>query len=41
MKLAYTALAIVGTAACCGTLCAQRTGDFGFGNDDAPSNVKA
>ena len=40
MKVAPTALAI-GVAACCVGLWAQQTGDFGFGNDDAPTNIKA
>ena len=41
MKLAHAALAIAGVLACGVALWAQRTGDFGFGNDDAPTNVKA
>jgi hypothetical protein len=42
MKLARVALASLGASVCCVGLWAfQRTGDFGFGNDDAPTNVKA
>jgi len=32
----------VAAATCCGTIWAlQQTADFGFGNDDSPTNVKA
>jgi Domain of unknown function (DUF4159) len=41
VRLAHAALAAVVGAACCAALWAQRTGDFGFGNDEAASNVKA
>jgi hypothetical protein len=42
MKLPQVALATVAAAACSLGLSAfQRTADFGFGNDDSPSNVKA
>ena len=42
MKLSQVALATIAAAACSLGLSAfQRTADFGFGNDDSPSNVKA
>jgi hypothetical protein len=42
MKLACAALATITGALYCAGVCAfQRTGDFGFGNDDSPTNVKA
>ncbi|HTC74438.1 MAG TPA: hypothetical protein VK684_02600, partial [Edaphobacter sp.] len=42
MKLAQIALVSVAAATCCAGLRAyQRVADFGFGNDDAPNNVKA
>src|SRR5207245_7335015 len=41
MKCTHIALAILAASAGCAALWAQRTGDFGFGNDDSPSNVKA
>ena len=41
MKFTHIALAILAAAAGCAALWAQRTGDFGFGNDDSPTNVKA
>lgn len=42
MKRSVSALVTVTAAACSLGLCAlQRTGDYGFGNDESPSNVKA
>src|SRR5438309_6629109 len=41
MKCTHIALAILAASAGCAALWAQRTGDFGFGNDDSPTNVKA
>ena len=42
MKLVQVVLATVAAAACSVGLAAfQRTADFGFGNDESPSNVKA
>jgi hypothetical protein len=41
MRLAHAALASIAGAACCVAVWAQRTADFGFGNDDSPTNVKA
>ena len=42
MNFSRLALPMFTAAACCAGLWAlQRTTDFGFGNDDAPSNVKA
>src|ERR1700683_26519 len=42
MKLSQVALATIAAAACSLGLSAfQRTADFGFGNDDSPTNVKA
>ena len=42
MKFSRLALPMVAAAACCvGVWAFQRTADFGFGNDDSPSNVKA
>ena len=42
MKFSQLALPAVVAAACCAGLWAyQRTADFGFGNDDSPSNVKS
>src|SRR6202012_1530609 len=42
MKLSRGAFAIVSLAACCaGVWALQRTGNFGFGNDDSATNVKA
>ena len=41
MKFSLIALAAMLASAWCVVLCAQRTGDFGFGNDDSPTNVKA
>ena len=42
MKLSQIALVSVAAATCCvGLRAYQRVADFGFGNDDAPNNVKA
>lgn len=41
MKLAHVALATIAGIAWCVGVWAQRTADFGFGNDDSPTNVKA
>jgi len=42
MRVSRLALPAVAAAACCaGVWAFQRTADFGFGNDDSPSNVKA
>jgi hypothetical protein len=41
MKFSRVALVSVTAAVCCMGLWAQRTADFGFGNDDSPANVKA
>ena len=41
MKFSRVALAGVTAAVCCVGLWAQRTADFGFGDDDSPTNVKA
>ena len=41
MKFSHVALAGVTAALGCVGLCAQRTADFGFGDDDSPANVKA
>jgi hypothetical protein len=42
MKLGHVALATLAVVGCSVGLSAfQRTADFGFGNDDSPSNVKA
>ena len=41
MKLAHAALAAIAGASWCVGLFAQRTADFGFGDDDSPTNVKA
>lgn len=41
MKCSHIALAILAASAGGAALWAQRTGDFGFGNDDSASNVKA
>ena len=42
MKLSQIALVTVAAATCCvGLRAYQRVADFGFGNDDSPSNVKA
>src|SRR5260370_5202327 len=42
MKLSQIALVSVTAATCCvGLRAYQRVADFGFGNDDSPSNVKA
>lgn len=41
MKCTHIALAILAASAGYAALWAQRTGDFGFGNDDSPTNVKA
>ena len=42
MKLSQIALVSVAAATCCvGLRAYQRVADFGFGNDDSPSNVKA
>src|SRR5258708_36866820 len=41
-KLTRIALVSVAAATCCvGLRAYQRVADFGFGNDDSPSNVKA
>ena len=42
MRLSQIALVSVMVAGCCAGLRAyQRVADFGFGNDDSPTNVKA
>src|SRR5258708_21182074 len=42
MRLSQIALVSVAAATCCvGLRAYQRVADFGFGNDDSPSNVKA
>jgi hypothetical protein len=42
MKSSLAVLVTVTVAACCAGLPAfQRTGDYGFGNDESPSNVKS
>src|ERR1700721_73887 len=42
MRLSQIALVSVAAATCCAGLRAyQRVADFGFGNDDSPSNVKS
>ena len=42
MKLSRIALVMIGLAVCSvGVRAFQRTADFGFGNDDSPSNVKS
>ena len=42
MKLSRVALLFVAAAGCVVGVCAlQRTADFGFGDDDTPSNVKS
>ncbi len=42
MKFSRIALVSVAAATCCVALRAyQRVADFGFGNDDSPTNVKA
>ena len=42
MKLSQVALVTAAMAMCCvGVRAFQRTADFGFGNDESPSNVKA
>ena len=41
MKVSHIGLVVLAASAWCAAFCAQRTGDFGFGNDDSPSNVKA
>ena len=42
MRLSQVVLPTVAAAVCCAGLWAfQRTADFGFGDDDSPSNVKA
>jgi hypothetical protein len=41
MKFSRVALAGVTVAVCCVGLWAQRTADFGFGDNDSPANVKA
>src|SRR5260370_694984 len=41
MRISRLAIAVA-AATCCGTIWAlQQTADFGFGNDDSPTNVKA
>src|ERR1700728_5138744 len=39
LRVAFAALSVIGC--CAGILALQQTADFGFGNDDSPSNVKA
>ena len=42
MKLSQIALVSLAAATCCvGLRAYQRVADFGFGNDDTPSNVKS
>ena len=42
MRISRLATAAVAAATCCGAIWAlQQTADFGFGNDDSPTNVKA
>jgi hypothetical protein len=41
MKFKHIALAILAATAWCAVVWAQRTGDFGFGNDESASNIKA
>ena len=42
MKLSRVAVAsVVAAVSCVGLRAYQRVADFGFGNDDAPTNVKA
>src|SRR5215467_4270658 len=42
MRISRLAIAAVGSATFCGAIWAlQQTADFGFGNDDSPTNVKA
>ena len=41
MRCRHIALAILAASAGCAVLWAQRMGDFGFGNDDSPTNIKA
>ena len=42
MKLSrVAAVSVVVAAACAGLRAYQRTADFGFGNDESPSNIKA
>jgi hypothetical protein len=42
MKLSQIAwVSVVATTCCVGLRAYQRVADFGFGNDDSPSNVKA
>jgi len=42
MRISHLAIAVVGAATCCGAIWAlQQTADFGFGDDDSPTNVKA
>jgi len=42
MRISRLAIAAVASATCCGAIWAlQQTADFGFGNDDSPTNVKA
>ena len=42
MRVSRLALPAVAAAACCaGVWAFQRTADFGFGNDDSPTNVKS
>ena len=41
MRISRFAMAAVAAATCCGAIWAlQQTADFGFGNDDSPTNVK-
>src|SRR6516162_9117185 len=42
MRISRLASAAVAAATCCGVIWAlQQTADFGFGNEDSPTNVKA
>ena len=41
MRFRHITVTALAALACCAALWAQRTGDFGFGNDDSPTNVKA
>src|SRR3984957_21024684 len=42
MRISRLALAAVAATTCCGAIWAlQQTADFGFGNNDSPTNLKA